>query len=81
MLALTAGVPLFVFFAFYRGRRRYHFFASSPIELGVVARAERKQLVAETAQRYAALLEDALRRHPFQWHHFELLPEAVQNLD
>jgi len=71
LLAMTAGAPIFVFFALRTRGRHYHFCASTPIFLDAANRAERDTAVARAAQQYADLLEETVRRHPFQWHHFE----------
>ena len=76
VLALTAGVPVFVFFALRTGPRHYHFSASPPIFVSAIDRRQREAAMAMAAQQYADLLEDALRRHPFQWHHFEPFLES-----
>jgi predicted LPLAT superfamily acyltransferase len=34
-------------------------------------RSQREAAMALAAQQYADLLEEAVRRHPFQWHHFQ----------
>jgi predicted LPLAT superfamily acyltransferase len=76
VLALTAGVPVFVFFALRTGPRHYHFSASPPIFVSAIDRRQREAAMAMAAQQYADLLEDAVRRHPFQWHHFEPFLES-----
>jgi predicted LPLAT superfamily acyltransferase len=76
VLAMTAGVPVFVFFALRTGARHYHFSASPPIFVSAVDRGRREIAMAMAAQQYAELLEDAVRRHPFQWHHFEPFLES-----
>jgi predicted LPLAT superfamily acyltransferase len=71
VLAMAAGAPIFVFFALRTGGNHYHFSASTPILVSPADRSQREAAMAEAAQAYARLLEDAVRRHPFQWHHFE----------
>lgn len=71
MLAMLSGVPLYVFFASSRGRGRHHFSVSPPMVIAAEHRAERRQVVVRAAQAYADLLEDQVRRNPFQWYHFE----------
>jgi predicted LPLAT superfamily acyltransferase len=78
VLAMAAGVPLFVFFALRTGGRHYHFSASAPIAVSAADRRQREAAMARAAQQYADLLEDAVRRHPFQWHHFEPLLEFTE---
>lgn len=70
VLAVAAGVPIYVFFALHTGGRRYHFSASPPICIEAADRRHRKAAIARAAQQYADLLADVVRRHPFQWHHF-----------
>jgi len=71
VFALVSGAPLFAFFSFRSGRNSYHFTLSEPIIIPRVRREERKKVIAEAAQQYANLLEEALRSHPFEWYHFE----------
>ncbi len=71
IFALVSGAPIFVFFAFRIGTNRYQFTFSEPIWIKSVGRSERQQVIAEAAQHYADLLEEALRTHPFEWYHFD----------
>ncbi len=71
VFALVSGAPLFVFFAFRTGRNSYHFTLSDPIALQSESRQGRSEAIAQAAQQYAALLERALRQHPFEWYHFD----------
>ena len=71
MLALVAGVPLYVFFASLRGRGQYHFSVSEPMVVAAEARAERQPAVLRAAQTYADLLTGQVRRNPLEWYHFE----------
>jgi predicted LPLAT superfamily acyltransferase len=71
VLAMAAGCPIFVFFALRTQKGHYHFSASPPIIVPAADRSQRGSAMARAAQQYANLLEDAVRRHPFQWHHFE----------
>lgn len=70
VFAMVAGVPVYVFFAFRIGENSYRFVLSEAIEVKAAGRADRGKAVAEAAQRYAALLEEALRAHPLEWYHF-----------
>jgi predicted LPLAT superfamily acyltransferase len=78
VFALLSGVPLFIFFSFRTGRKRYHFTVSEPILMGSPTRDQRKEAVRQAAQRYADLLQEAVYRNPFEWFHFE--PFLGQNL-
>jgi predicted LPLAT superfamily acyltransferase len=71
VFALVSGAPLFVFFAFRTGKNNYHFIVSDPIPIQPATRGERSKAIAWAAQRYADLLEQALRQHPFEWYHFD----------
>ncbi len=71
VFALVSGAPLFVFFAFRTGRNSYHFTLSDPIDLRPASRRDRPEAIARAAQRYADLLEQSLRQHPFEWYHFD----------
>ncbi len=73
VLAMAAEAPLFVFFAVRSKGRHYHFRASEPITVAAADRRDREAAIARAAQQYADMLEAAVRRHPFQWHHFEAL--------
>ncbi len=71
LLALLSGAPLFIFFGFRTGRKKYHFSASEPVYVKAPSRVQRNEVIRQSAQRYADLLENALREHPFEWYHFE----------
>lgn len=71
VLSLVSGAPLFVFFAFRKGNRQYHFTTSGPLYVRAPERSMRDRAVRSAAQTYANLLEEAIRSHPFQWYHFE----------
>lgn len=70
ILALTAQVPLLVFFSFRTAKQRYHFSFSEPIDFPAKDRRERDAAIRRSALAYAELLEAALRSHPFEWYHF-----------
>lgn len=70
-LALATGVPVFVFFAFRTGRKKYHFIAHRPIYLRAESRQASRECIRYAAQQYADLLEEAVYKYPFEWHHFE----------
>ncbi|GAB6193516.1 LpxL/LpxP family acyltransferase [Desulfocastanea catecholica] len=71
IFALVSGAPLLVFFVFRAGEGRYHFTLSEPIAIRPASRQARPQAIARAAQQYADLLEQSLRRHPFEWYHFD----------
>ncbi len=71
VLAMAAGAPIYVFFALRTKRFHYRFSASRPIWVAATDRKERNFAMGQAAQQYADLLADTVRRHPFQWHHFE----------
>ncbi|MDR3630474.1 MAG: lysophospholipid acyltransferase family protein, partial [Desulfocapsaceae bacterium] len=70
VFALTSGSPIHVFFAFRTGTNRYRLILSEAIHVRAAGRSEREKAIADAAQRYADLLEDALRMHPLEWYHF-----------
>jgi len=78
-LALLSSVPLYVFFSSIRGRGRHHFSISDPLTIKAEERSLRKSAVLMTAQEYADLLADQVRKNPLEWFHFEpfLEPEAA----
>ena len=71
VLALLSGVPLYVFFAWRTGKGHYHVSISEPIDIKCVSRSERRNVIEETAQKYADHLAENVRKYPFQWYHFE----------
>lgn len=71
VLALISNAPLYIFFAAGTGPRRYHFSLSAPIHVRAAARSGRRPAIERSAQRYADLIEQQLRRYPFEWYHFE----------
>jgi predicted LPLAT superfamily acyltransferase len=71
IFSLLSGSPIFVFFAFRTGVNSYHFTLSEPIGIHSTSRKDRALVINQAAQHYADLLEEALRRHPFEWYHFD----------
>jgi predicted LPLAT superfamily acyltransferase len=71
VFSMVSGAPIYVFFAFRTGKNRYQFVLSEPITVRAATRTERNKVIAEAAQRYADLLEEALRTHPLEWYHFD----------
>ncbi len=70
VLALVSGAPLFVLFACRSGKGRYAFSVTPPIYVRAADRTEKEAAIRASGQMYAALLEEKLREHPFQWYHF-----------
>ncbi len=71
VLALVSGSPLFIFFSFRTGDKKYHFTMTKPIYVRAGSRSERKEAIRKSAQGYADILEQTLRRHHLEWYHFE----------
>ena len=71
MMALAAGVPLFVFFALSKGRQSHHFSVSPPIGIRPKNREGRPEAISASVQAYADLVEKHLKRSPFEWYHFQ----------
>ncbi|MFW8600654.1 lauroyl acyltransferase [Desulfobacterota bacterium M19] len=71
VFALVSGAPLYAFFTFGGRKNNYHFTLSKPVYIKSPLRTERRAAIREAAQQYADLLEETLRRHPFEWYHFE----------
>jgi predicted LPLAT superfamily acyltransferase len=71
IFSLVSGAPLFVFFAFRTGSNAYHVTLSEPFPIPPHSRQERAAVIRQAAQWYADILEQALRRHPFAWYHFD----------
>lgn len=71
VLSMLAGAPLLVFFSFKIGDNAYDFSFSEPIYIDKTARSERPLQIEKAAQTYANLLGNAVRKHPFEWYHFD----------
>lgn len=71
LLALLSGSPLMTFFVYSKAPGKYHITVSPGRKVVAASRAERKAAIQESVQIYAAELEQFVRRHPFEWHHFE----------
>lgn len=71
IFALVSGAPLFVFFVFRTEKNSYHFTLSDSIAVKPESRMKRPEAISQAAQQYADLLEQSLRKHPFEWYHFE----------
>lgn len=70
-LALVTGVPIIVFFAFRTAEGHYSIRALEPIRVHADSRPERPAAIQRAAQTYVDHVQDALRRHPFEWFHFD----------
>ncbi len=71
VFAILTGAPLLIFFTFQTGPSQYDFSLSRPLYVSSRSRATRQKDIAEAAQQYATMLEQALLAHPFEWYHFE----------
>lgn len=71
LFALLSGAPLFIFFAFRTGKKQYHFTLSKPLYVQASSRDKRAEAIRQSAQQYANIMAETLRRHPLQWYHFE----------
>ncbi len=71
IFALVSGAPLFVFFAFRTGTNTYHISLSQPISITPESRKDRTKAISDAAQQYADMLEESLKKHPFEWYHFD----------
>jgi predicted LPLAT superfamily acyltransferase len=71
IFSLVSGAPLLAFFAFRTGKNRYHFTLSDPLQIQSTSRQDRPEAIAGAAQQYADLLEQSLRKYPFEWYHFD----------
>jgi predicted LPLAT superfamily acyltransferase len=83
LLALVAKVPLYVFFASQPKKDQFYFYMAPPYWVQADQRAKRLQALSQSAQHYADLLQSHLRKHPFEWYHFEsfLGKQVRSNLD
>lgn len=70
VFAATLGAPVFLFYAVRTGKRRYEVRFAPFAERVALRRATRQEDLQAVVQRYAAALEEACRRHPFQWFNF-----------
>ena len=71
VFSFLSGAPLFTFFACRTGRQSYHFQILPPEYVHAKDRKDRKDAIGKAAQAYANRLEEMVRRHPFEWFHFE----------
>jgi len=71
LFALMTGAPLMTFFVYQETVGKYHIKVSKGRKVVATTRADRKKVVRESAQAYAADLALFAREHPFEWHHFD----------
>jgi predicted LPLAT superfamily acyltransferase len=71
IFALVSGAPIFCFFSFRTGKNSYQFSLADPIYIDRKNRKERDTQIQTAAQQYANLLEQQLKKHPFEWYHFD----------
>jgi lauroyl/myristoyl acyltransferase len=72
LFALMSGAPLITFFVGETAPGKYHIVISRGRLVSAASRQDRANAVLASAQAYALELEQMARRHPFEWHHFEL---------
>jgi len=66
-----SGAPLFIFFSYRTRKRTYDFSIKGPIHVSAPSRTLRAEAIKRSVREYAAILEQAVREHPYQWYHFE----------
>jgi lauroyl/myristoyl acyltransferase len=71
LFALMSGAPLMTFFVNQKAPGKYHIVVSKGRKVMAASRQDRAKAVLTSAQDYAGQLEEMVRRHPFEWHHFE----------
>ena len=71
LFALMTGAPLMTFFVYQEAIGKYYIKVSPGRKVIAESRADRKKVVLESAQAYAADLARFASEHPFEWHHFE----------
>ncbi len=71
VFAMLSGTPLYIFFAFRKGKQTYHFQTLPPEYVHAKDRNDRQEAIRRAAQIYADHLEEEVRQHPFEWFHFE----------
>jgi predicted LPLAT superfamily acyltransferase len=71
VFSLLSGAPLFIFFSCRTGKQTYHFRILPPVYVCSEDRGGRAEAIKQTAQFYADSLARTVRRHPFEWFHFE----------
>lgn len=71
ILSLVTGAPLIVFFAFRARNGQYRFSAFPPLQIIAKNREQRAIAIKKAAQAYLDHLETAIKRHPFEWFHFD----------
>lgn len=71
LVALMSGAPLMNFFVYEKAFGKYHISVSKGRCVVASSRTDRKKVIMKSAQMYADELAQFVRRHPFEWHHFE----------
>lgn len=71
LFALLSGAPVFIFFVFKTGERKYHFKISRPKYVKSRSRSERQETMRKSIEDYVRAMEEAVRQYPHQWFHFE----------
>jgi lauroyl/myristoyl acyltransferase len=71
LFALATGAPLFTFFAVRTRRHHYQLVAHGPRRVKAESRADRWPAIQRSAQAYAQMMEEVVRRFPTHWYHFE----------
>ena len=79
LIASLARVPIVVTFAAQSGWRKYHFTGFPPFDVKLDRSFPMEPQLEEAVKKYVARLEDAVRKHPYQFFNFfEFWPEDVK---
>lgn len=71
LFSFLSGAPLLIFFTYRTADETYHFKILPPVYVVAKDRGRRDEAIQNAAQLYATALEETVRRHPFEWFHFE----------
>ena len=80
LLALLTRQPLFSFYAIRTGPGRYLYRVSEPRWVTVTSRSQRNEAIQRSVQAYADELASVVQEFPWQWHIFEPLLGAHQEV-
>ncbi|MCK5924469.1 MAG: lipid A biosynthesis acyltransferase, partial [Methylococcales bacterium] len=70
LIASALKVPLIIFFGLYHGKNHYQIYFELLAEKVVLSRKNRQQDIQRYAQQYANILEQQIRKNPYNWFNF-----------
>ncbi len=77
-IAAITGAPIIPVFTMKTGMRHYTFIAYSPITFNNISDENRNNLIRQAMESYISVLEDVVRKYPYQWFNFHNVWKVIK---